>query len=85
MGENRYTRRKTCPRATSVTINSAWTGLGSNPGICSEKQVTNNLSGGMAPALCSECQEYSLLQCGAVYLDVWLSTFERNQLPPLSG
>ena len=62
-------------------INPKWTGLGSNPGMCSEKQVINHLSCGVAPAVCGKVQEYSLLRCDAVYLSVWLSTFERNQLP----
>jgi hypothetical protein len=32
-GENRRTWRKTCPSATSSTINSAWNDMGANPGL----------------------------------------------------
>jgi len=85
MGRNRHTHRKTCLRATRVTINPKWTGLGSNSAMCSEKRVIIHLSCGTAPTVCGEHQGYSLLRCDAVYLSVWLSTFERNQLPPLTG
>jgi hypothetical protein len=32
-GENRSTRRETCPSATLSTTNPTWTDLGSNPGL----------------------------------------------------
>lgn len=60
MGGNQRTHRKTCLRATTGAINPKRTGLGSNPGTCSEKQVINHLSCGMASAVCGECQDYSL-------------------------
>jgi hypothetical protein len=84
-GGNQHMHRKTCLGATTVAINPKWTGLGSNLGMCSEKRVINHLSCGMASAVCGERQYYSLLWCGGVYLSVWLSTFEKNQLPPLTG
>jgi hypothetical protein len=42
-GENRRTRRKTCPSATLSTTNSTWTALGANPGLSSEMPVINSL------------------------------------------
>jgi hypothetical protein len=40
-GENRSTRRKTCPSATLSTTNPTWTGPGSNPGLRGERTATN--------------------------------------------
>jgi len=57
MGRNRRMHRKTCLRATTVAINPKWTGLGSNPGMCSEKWVINHLTCEMAPAVCGERQD----------------------------
>jgi hypothetical protein len=45
-GENRRTRRKTCPSVTLPT----WTDLGANPGLRGEKPATNRLSYGTAVA-----------------------------------
>jgi hypothetical protein len=47
-GENRRTRRKTCPSATSSTKNHKWTVLGAKPGLRGEKPATNSLSYGTA-------------------------------------
>jgi hypothetical protein len=47
-GENRGTRRKTCPSATWSTTNPAWTDLGANTDLRGEKPVTNRLSYGTA-------------------------------------
>jgi hypothetical protein len=47
-GENRNTSRKTCPRATSYTINPTRTDLGANPGPRGEKSITNRLTYGTA-------------------------------------
>jgi hypothetical protein len=43
-GENRSTRRKTCPSATLSTTNPTWT----DPGLGGEKPTTNRLSHGTA-------------------------------------
>jgi hypothetical protein len=43
-GENRRTRRKTCPSATLSTTNYTWTDLVGNPGLRREKPATNRLS-----------------------------------------
>jgi hypothetical protein len=43
-GENRRTRRETCPSATLSTTNPTWT----DPGLCSERPTTNRLSHGAA-------------------------------------
>jgi hypothetical protein len=47
-GENRSTRRKTCPSATLFTTNPTWTEPGSNPGLRGERPATNLLSHGTA-------------------------------------
>jgi hypothetical protein len=45
-GENRRTRRKTCPGATLFTINLTRIDPGANPGVCGERPATNDLSHG---------------------------------------
>jgi hypothetical protein len=45
-GENRRTRRKTCPSATLSTTNPTWYDQGVNPGLRDERPVTNCLSHG---------------------------------------
>jgi hypothetical protein len=52
-GENRRTRRNTCPSATSVTTNPTWTELGANPGLRVEKPATNCLSYDTVQILCA--------------------------------
>jgi hypothetical protein len=47
-GENRRTRRKTCPSATLSTTNPTWTDPGSNSGLRGERPATNRLSHGTA-------------------------------------
>jgi hypothetical protein len=47
-GENRGTRRKTCPSATLSTTNPTWIDLGANPGLRGERPATNDLSHGTA-------------------------------------
>jgi hypothetical protein len=47
-GENRRTRRKTCPSATLSTTNPTWIDPGANPGLRGERPATNHLSHGMA-------------------------------------
>jgi len=48
-GENRRTRRKTCPSATLSTTNPTWIDPGANPGLRGERPATNDLSHGTAP------------------------------------
>jgi hypothetical protein len=43
-GENRKTRRKTCPDATLSTTNSTWIDPGSNPGFRRERTAANRQS-----------------------------------------
>jgi hypothetical protein len=43
-GENRRTRRKTCPSATLSTTNPTWIDPGANPGLRSERPATNHLN-----------------------------------------
>jgi hypothetical protein len=45
-GENRRTRRKTCPSATLSTTNPT----GIDPGLRGERPATNDLSHGTAPS-----------------------------------
>jgi hypothetical protein len=47
-GENRRTRRKTCPSATLSTTNPTWIEPGANPGLRGERPGTNDLSHGTA-------------------------------------
>jgi hypothetical protein len=47
-GENRRTRRKTCPSVTLSTTNLTWAALGANMGLRREKPATNRLSHGPA-------------------------------------
>ena len=47
-GENRHTRRKTCPSATLSTTNPTWTDPGSNLGLRDERPATYRLSHGTA-------------------------------------
>jgi hypothetical protein len=58
-GENRRTRRKTCPSATLSTTNPTWTDLGANPGLRGEGPVTNDLSHGTAVTTCYISNQYS--------------------------
>jgi hypothetical protein len=43
-GENRRTRRETCPSATLSTTNPTWIDQGANPGLRGERPATNDLS-----------------------------------------
>jgi hypothetical protein len=47
-GENRITRRKTCPSTTLSTTNPAWIDPGPNPSLRGERPETNDLSHGAA-------------------------------------
>jgi hypothetical protein len=47
-GENRRTRRKTCPSATLSTTNPTCIDPGANPGLRGERPATNDLSHGTA-------------------------------------
>jgi hypothetical protein len=48
-GENRSTRRKSCPSITLSTTNLTWNDLGSSPGLRGERPATNRLSHSTAP------------------------------------
>jgi hypothetical protein len=45
-GEDRRTRRKTCPNTTLSTTNPTWIDPGANPGLRGERPATNRLSHG---------------------------------------
>jgi hypothetical protein len=45
-GENRRTRRKTCPSATLSITNPTWTDPVSKPGLRGERLATNRQSNG---------------------------------------
>jgi hypothetical protein len=47
-GENRRTRRKSCPSATLSTTNPTWIDPGANPGLRGERSAINNLRYGTA-------------------------------------
>ena len=52
--QNLHNYRKICPSATLSNISPTCAGLGSNPGLCSDRPVTNclSMSQGMAPKCC---------------------------------
>jgi hypothetical protein len=50
-GENRSTRRKSCPSATLSTTNPTWTDPGSNPGLRGGRPAANRVSHGTAKAV----------------------------------
>jgi hypothetical protein len=52
VGENWSIQREMCPSTSLSATNSTWTGLGLNPGRCSEELITNHLSRGTALHLC---------------------------------
>jgi hypothetical protein len=56
-GENRITRRKTCPSATLSTVNPTWIDPGANPGIRGDRPATTHLSHGTA----RRCPHWGLL------------------------
>jgi hypothetical protein len=62
-GENRSTRRKTCPSATLSTTNPTWTDPGSNPDLRGERPATNRLSHGTAISSVHTCFLFSLGLC----------------------
>jgi hypothetical protein len=41
--EDKNALGRTCPITTYTPANPTWNGLGSNPGLCGERQVTNRL------------------------------------------
>jgi hypothetical protein len=47
-GENRRTRRKSCPSATLSSTNPTWIDPGANAGLRGERPATNDLSHGTA-------------------------------------
>jgi hypothetical protein len=47
-GENRRTRRKTCPSVTLSTTNPTWIDPGANRGLRGERPATNDLNHGTA-------------------------------------
>jgi hypothetical protein len=49
-GENRSTRRKTCPSVTLYTKNPTSTDLGSKTGLCGDRLATNHFSYGTSEA-----------------------------------
>jgi hypothetical protein len=54
-GENRRTRRKTCPSATLSTTNPIWIDPGTNPGLHGERPASNRLNHGTAYTLYTVC------------------------------
>jgi hypothetical protein len=70
-GENRTTRKKTCPSATLSTSNPTWIYPGANPGLRGERPATNNLIHGTACRSCYSkcyCQEIDWLVTNSVVL-----------------
>jgi hypothetical protein len=84
-GETRRTLRKTCPISTLSTTNHTWTDPVTNPGLCSEKPVTNRLSYGMAwPCLAENIlSQVSVLDSDwshAVESIVWVTIWMKGRI-----
>jgi hypothetical protein len=66
-GDNRRTRRKTCPSATLSTTNPTWIDPGANPGLHGEKPATNDPSHDTAQSTDSyipgECIKRAAISC----------------------
>jgi hypothetical protein len=97
-GENRRTRRRTCPSATLSTTNPAWVDPDANPVLRGERPTTNHLSHGTAllvlfiqrnnnilVQIVWTFVECSLLGCDAVWSCRWLQKFRKKALLPSSG
>lgn len=56
------TRRKNCPSATISTTNPTRTGLGSNPGLCSDRTATNRLNHSTALQIVANSWRIDFLQ-----------------------
>jgi hypothetical protein len=65
-GENRRTRRKTCPSATLPTTNPTWIDQGANPGLRGERPATNDLR-----LLMSYCEANEPIRAVAT-CEVWI-------------
>jgi hypothetical protein len=82
-GENRRTRRKTCPSATLSTTNPTRIDQGTNPGLRGERPVTNRLSHGMAQHATDVLQQISvsfISNYSFKLLDHILSNFYRARI-----
>jgi hypothetical protein len=85
-GENRGSRRKTCPGATLSTTNPTWIDPGANPGLRGERPATNRLSHVTARMRrCSSSIFVVLLWNGLFTETKWLSTWASwRQKPTVS-
>jgi hypothetical protein len=84
-GENRRTRRKTCPSATLSTTNPTWIHPGVNPVLRGVRPATNHLSHGAAQRLplikhCPSARCTTRLQ---VTVSRFLATFSKTVLSPM--
>jgi hypothetical protein len=69
-GENRRTRRKTCPSATLSTTNPTWNDPGANPNLRGKSPATNDLSHGTAIYLLCCYQVITSRQCDLLYFSI---------------
>lgn len=61
MGKPKYSEQN--PRFTTFcTINSTWTDVGLNPGMCDKRPASNHLSYGTALILCNMVEIISVLK-----------------------
>jgi hypothetical protein len=67
IGENRRTRRKTCPSATLSTTNPTWTEPGSNPGLRGGRPAANRLSDGTPLTLDLTLSQMNLVHSTTLY------------------
>lgn len=61
MGKPKYSEQHP-PFSTFSTINSTWTDMGLNPGLCDKRLATNHLSYGTALILCYMVEIISVLK-----------------------
>jgi hypothetical protein len=71
-GENRRTRRKTCPSATLSTTNPTWIDPGANPGLRGERPATDDLSHGTAQVNYITERSVTLHRLGKYFFPVFL-------------
>jgi hypothetical protein len=81
-GEDRRTRRKTCPSATLSTTNPTWIDPDANPGLRGERPATNHLSHGTASCYIYQAENRAtgyMTHC-CVMCDLFTDCFSATQI-----
>jgi hypothetical protein len=77
-GENRRTRRKTCPSATLSATNPTWIDPGVNPGLRGERPATNDLNHGTVVRMIiffHECTKFLLKLSPEIFIKASVEVF----------